>query len=506
MKHFGDITKISGYDLPIVDIVTGGSPCQDLSVAGKRAGLAGERSGLFMEQIRIIKEMRENDRANGRTNEHIRPRYMVWENVPGAFSSNGGEDFRAVLEETAKVAEGDASIPRFEGGKWPSAGCIMGNGWSIAWRVHDAQFWGVPQRRKRIALVADFGGETAPEILFERKGLSGDIAQGGKEGEGTSGNVERSVGETSGCLNGWDVQSKHIQPENGIAETLYSGECRYGGGESYVMQNQKSVVYGISAYDSNAMKSSNPNSGVYEAKTARTLDLNGGSPACNQGGMAVVQGADLYNGNLTGDVAATLNSTEQHGFIYSLGHDIRSARFTDDEITDPLTATDYKDPIKINIPMKTYQNVTGCLDCGITKGTGNQLANQDMFIANESIVRRLTPLECERLQCYPDGWTDIGEWTDSNGKKHKDADSPRYKALGNSIALPFWSWMAGRMVRNLRPGCTMGSLFDGIGGFPLVYSRVGVEPVWASEIEEFPIAVTKIRFPEENNDGDMERH
>ena len=171
MKHFGDITKIDGHLLPEVDVVTGGSPCQDLSVAGKRAGLAGERSGLFMEQIRVIKEMREQYvRTHGATHL-VRPRYMVWENVPGAFSSNGGEDFRAVLEETARVCDPNAVIPR-PPGRWTPSGCIMGRGWSIAWRVHDAQFWGVPQRRKRIALVADFGGASAPDILFERE--SGD--------------------------------------------------------------------------------------------------------------------------------------------------------------------------------------------------------------------------------------------------------------------------------------------------------------------------------------------
>ena len=191
MKHFGDITKLTGNDLPFVDIITGGSPCQDLSVAGKRAGLAGARSGLFMEQIRLIKEMR------GATNGK-QPRYMVWENVPGAFSSNKGEDFRCVLEETAKVADERAVIPRYE--KWTPSGCIMGDGWSIAWRVHDAQFWGVPQRRKRIALVADFGGDTAPEILFERKGVSGDFEESGEERKGTAADVEKGVGETGGAI------------------------------------------------------------------------------------------------------------------------------------------------------------------------------------------------------------------------------------------------------------------------------------------------------------------
>ena len=197
MKHFGDITKLNGADLPPVDIITGGSPCQDLSVAGKRAGLAGERSGLFMEQIRVIKEMRD---ASRRANQPIRPRFMVWENVPGAFSSNKGEDFRAVLEETAKIADKDAVIPEPPKGKRSPSGCIMGDGWSIAWRVHDAQFWGVPQRRKRIALVADFGGECAPEILFERKGVSGDFEESGKEREGITPDASEGFGETGRAI------------------------------------------------------------------------------------------------------------------------------------------------------------------------------------------------------------------------------------------------------------------------------------------------------------------
>ena len=166
MKHYGDITKINGAEIEPVDCITAGSPCQDLSVAGKRAGLEGERSGLFMEQIRIIKEMRKADEERGRADQFIRPRYMVWENVPGAFTSNNGEDFRCVLEETARIVDKNAVIPRPDG-KWTPSGCILGAGWSIAWRVHDAQFWGVPQRRRRICLVADFNGYTAPSILFD---------------------------------------------------------------------------------------------------------------------------------------------------------------------------------------------------------------------------------------------------------------------------------------------------------------------------------------------------
>lgn len=171
MIHLGSITEINGACIEPVDVITGGSPCQDLSVAGKRAGLDGERSGLFMEQIRVVKEMREHDRRIGRTNEYIRPRWMVWENVCGAFSSNKGADFQAVLTEIVRIAEPQApDVPLPEKGKWPHAGELhdeMGN-WSIAWRTHDAQYWGVPQRRKRISVVADFAGGGAVEVLFEQ--------------------------------------------------------------------------------------------------------------------------------------------------------------------------------------------------------------------------------------------------------------------------------------------------------------------------------------------------
>lgn len=220
LKHYGDISSIIGSDLEPVDLITGGSPCQDMSVAGKRKGMSKEcqkcgyksvanedadicpecgsemqytRSGLFMEQIRVIKEMREADERNGRSDQSIRPRFMLWENVVGAFSSNKGEDFRAVLEETAKVKDKTATIPRPPKGKWNTEGCIVGDGWSIAWRVLDAQFWGVPQRRRRIALVADFAGQCAGEILFKRKGLSRNFTESRKEWQATSGDTEKST-------------------------------------------------------------------------------------------------------------------------------------------------------------------------------------------------------------------------------------------------------------------------------------------------------------------------
>ena len=199
----GDITKLKGAELPAVDIITGGSPCQDLSIAGKRAGLSGERSGLFMEQIRIVKEMRKTDAKRQRGNETVNPcgivpRFMVWENVPGAFSSNKGEDFRTVLEELIRIPEPDAVMPPVPAGGWAYSDCYRGDGWSLAYRVFDAQYWGVPQRRKRIFLVADFGGTSAPEILFKQESLPGYSAEISRTGQGASGETQKSTGDPSG--------------------------------------------------------------------------------------------------------------------------------------------------------------------------------------------------------------------------------------------------------------------------------------------------------------------
>lgn len=411
MKHLGDITLIHGDEIEPVDCIIGGSPCQDLSVAGKRAGLSGERSGLFMEQIRIVKEMR---------NRYGKPRYMVWENVPGAFSSNNGEDFRAVLEEITKIADETAVIPRPPKGKWSCAGCIMGDGWSVAWRTHDAQFWGVPQRRRRIALVADFGGESAPEILFERESVSRDSESGGETREGPATSLENSTGNTVWCLQG-----------NGIDRADTAG-CNGRGW-------REDVSYTLNTIDRPAV--------CYDMTHANDVIRNCGH-IC-----PTLQGRMETGGN-----------QEPLAFCTDVGM-LTSAK---DKATS-LLARQYKDP-----PVVSYNNY---------------------------IVRRLTPLECERLQGYPDGWTDIGDWTDSKGKAHKVSDAPRYKALGNSIALPFWDWMLHRMAAYLPTDATMGSLFDGIGGFPFLWEKIhGMGTArWASEIEEFAIAVTKIRFKEDSN-------
>ncbi|WP_376785700.1 DNA cytosine methyltransferase [Ruminiclostridium cellobioparum] len=210
MLHVGDITKLDGGVLPPVDIICGGSPCQDLSVAGQRAGLAGERSGLFMEQVRIAKEMRKSDEQRGIPDDLIRPRYFVWENVPGAFSSAEGEDFRAVIEEIIRIKYSACDVPQPESGRWQSAGAaILGDEFSLAWRVLDAQFWGVAQRRRRIFLVADFGGTTASEILFKQDSLLGNLAESRSQRQGAAAPAQGGTDDTGGaCLSPWDVQTK----------------------------------------------------------------------------------------------------------------------------------------------------------------------------------------------------------------------------------------------------------------------------------------------------------
>ena len=199
IEHLGDITRVDGKNIPPVDIICGGSPCQDLSVAGKRKGLSGERSGLFMEQVRIVKEMRDADGTRGISDDLRRPRYMVWENVPGAFSSAAGEDFRAVLQEIIRIADCSCDVPRPDTGRWESAGAaILGDQFSLAWRVLDAQYWGVAQRRRRIFLVADFGGLTAPKILFEQERLPGDPAEGQDQGKGVTAAAGNSSADSGG--------------------------------------------------------------------------------------------------------------------------------------------------------------------------------------------------------------------------------------------------------------------------------------------------------------------
>ena len=358
MTHLGNISEVSGSEIEPVDIITFGSPCQDMSVAGKREGLGGNRSSLFYEAIRIIKEMREA--TNGKY-----PRYIVWENVPGAFSSNKGEDFRAVLTEICKVKEECVSVPKPS--KWENAGRIMGEGFSIAWRLLDAQYWGVPQRRQRIYLVADFDGGSAGKILFESEGLSGYSAQGFKSWQDAANGITESVGETGSDSLMFENHSQDTRYRGPltVAQTVSSTYGTGGNNQPFVLQTPKTLkircgcegggkgaliqddlsatlgtnndqtlfqprAFGVCAKNSNSMKSDNPNSGFYEAETSRTLDANGGNPTCNQGGIAVIEGngsrpSHKGDGYKESDIMYTLNATEQHAVAFADVHATLSA-------------------------------------------------------------------------------------------------------------------------------------------------------------------------------------
>lgn len=435
MRHLGDITKINGNEVPIVDCVIGGSPCQDLSMAGKREGLNGARSGLFMEQIRIIREMRENDRKSG-TDGAIRPRYMVWENVPGALSSNGGEDFRVVLEETARVADQNAVIPRPE--KWRTSGCIMGGGWSIAWRILDAQFWGVPQRRRRIALVADFGGESAPEILFVRKGVCGDIEESGGKGERTAGAAERGVAAndserlaplTMRMRQGCEGGGKGPLIQTDLSETLACGNDQ-------ILFQPQAVCYATQSY-----------SEIKESETAASLKAEG----------------DVYGGG-SENLVVENHGIDAHYTLNTIDRPAVCAGFSAN-IGAKANGIGYMEEQAPTLSAQRHDASVVCLNDQVGNVMSVSYDVSGTLRAQSMVVRRLTPLECERLQGYPDGWTDIGDYIDSNGKKRKTSDSARYKALGNSIALPPWKWVLKRLCACYERGATMASLFDGIGGF-----------------------------------------
>ena len=629
MKHYGNISAMDGGRIEPVDIITFGSPCQDMSVAGRRDGLDGSRSSLFYEAVRIIKEMR--CATGGRY-----PRYIVWENVPGAFSSNKGEDFKAVLEAVIGIAEPNAEVPMPEKARWPYADLYMGDGWSVAYRTLDAQYWGVPQRRRRIYLVADLAGRSAGKILFESEGLSGYSTEGfhswqraagsftpcaGAAGfDGYNGNLtddtsatlgvncgmstgrngivlndqggnrmditeevtstlraeahhppcvmesagfctehsakSRTIGYEEECsptlragvvpaavaLENHPTDSRVKLSEDGNIQTLTSrmgtggnnvplvmkirSGCD-GGGKGPLIQENKSATlscnndqtlfepcgwdggqvsptltkqnaggnqrmpdkdnftcvlqpFGISSKDSNAMKSDNPHSGIYEAETARTLDGNGGNPSCNQGGIAVVEsyaiqgsmiGREDKNGpqgdGINEDVSFTLNTVDRHA-VYA----ITTGSYTqvEEETSPTIMARDYKDPNAV------------CY--GIGRDTFNQGQNakfaptfeeelQPTLVAKGPgaiqsgyTVRRLTSTECARLQGFPDNWcTALGTekptdeemyfwhkvfktYAEVTGCKMKSdkqvakwlkdpySDSAEYKMWGNGVALP----------------------------------------------------------------------
>ena len=615
MKHYGDISAMDGGKIEPVDIITFGSPCQDMSVAGKRSGLDGQRSGLFYEAVRIIKEMRKA--TNGKY-----PRYIVWENVPGAFSSNNGLDFKAVLEAVIGIVEEGAEVPMPDKNAWAYADVLLGDGWSVAYRTLDAQYWGVPQRRRRIYLVADFAGRSAGDILFKSEGLSRYSAEGFRSWQRASNHFEDSSGTAIEGLilndqggSRMDVTEDvtctlraeaHHPPcvldsialenhpndgrikieEDEKVQTLTSrmgtggnnvplvmkirSGCE-GGGKGALIQKDKSATlacnndqtvfvpsswdggqisptltkqnaggnqrmpdkdnfncviqpFGICSKDSNAMKSKNPHSGIYKAETSRTLDGNGGNPACNQGGIAVVcidQGGGKSACNVTEEKAPTLTCThggepavcakEQPVTVYSLT--TGSYAVVSEEKAPTLLSRDYKDPTVVTDPCfgigrdayNQGQNAKympsieeelqptlvakgpGAVaspygfdpsasrdlgdyfleDCGNTLVNGTCPGHHNGVLDTSYTVRRLTPVECARLQGFPDWWCmgldepyatiqDVRYWkevwdtyarviggckpkTEKQVRKwleHPHSDSAEYKLWGNGVALP----------------------------------------------------------------------
>ena len=481
MLHLGDVMNIKGGEIESVDVLTFGSPCQDLSSAGQQAGISktccdcgysisGDyehdecpncggvleltRSGLFMESMRIIREMRE------KTNERY-PRIAVFENVTGALSSHDGEDFRIVLSEFCKLIH--EKLPTLRPEKWENSGEILGDHGSIAWRVMDAKYWGVPQRRKRIFLIADLGGQSASEILFKPESLRRHTAES----------------ETP-----WQRFTKATR------ESLASSNS----------ESADTTAYRIGSYESNAWKSPNPNSGVYETQVVSTLDTSGGNPACNQGGVVIItdsgdisnaagflpnNGSDARGIGYDDELSPTLRSSSTAACVYSktiVNNHANDSRYEipDDGVCQTLTGlmgtgggnTPYvlEEPIIIGngqLNQLSESPIARTLDCmhdqqiliqdvaavdcrnatenpnvnGTlqAKSSGGTSCNYNGIVRVQSIVRRLTPVEAERLQGFEDGWTD-GE-----------SDSARYKALGNSVSIPCVAYIMSGIADVLDP-------------------------------------------------------
>ena len=543
--HVGDITKLNGAELPPVDIITGGSPCQDLSVAGARAGLAGERSGLFMEQIRVVKEMRDADERRGRTAHTVRPRYMCWENVPGSFSSAGGEDFRIVLEEIVRIKDGSCSVPRPDSGRWESAGAIiLGNQFSLAWRVMDAQFWGVAQRRKRIFLVADFAGRSAIQILFEQDRLPGYPAPGGGPGQGTPASAPGSPASPgrAGPI-GFDGYNGDLTGEK--AATL-GVNCGMSTGRNGVITafatNQRDEVRDL--HDVAAALTAQPGmkqqtfvagitakgNGDCFLSEERHTSLSGGGgmpgqgyPAIFTAGFSAGQGSAAGGIGFQTECSPTLKASEsgsnmvpsilclndQGGSVMACSEDVAGtlraqehghqplivdkrsdemmpalyenhgidARYTGPHTVAPTMSARYgtggnnvpliaqgsepcqesshaifsrqrvdvfrEDAVASTQSARQHKDATDLvmdvagLDCRngrengdlcgtLQQGTTGSSLNSIHPVRTGRLIRRLTPLECERLQGFPDHWTELPD----------ASDSARYKALGNSVAIP----------------------------------------------------------------------
>lgn len=444
MEHLGDITKINGAEIEPVELITGGSPCQDLSVAGKREGLAGARSGLFMDQIRIIKEMRERDKEDGRTGKSIRPRFFVWENVPGAFSSNGGEDFRAVIEETARVTDETIAIPRPFCDEWNPSGTVVGRDFSISWRTLDAQYWGVPQRRRRIFLVADFAGQCSTEIFFESESLPRDTPESEEQGQGTSGDVEGGIGKTIfDMTHGDDVMRDCGQ----IVPTLQS-RMGTGGNQIPVLLDLEEEP--LKMYDIGDRRSvANESVGVAPTLTSKMGTGGNNVPAFvdpqkPKVGSFYPQMKAESQCFRNDDVSVTLVNGTNPGWQVGIVQEatpvekgfrmVAFGEYADDDTASAMKARDYKDATDLVVQEEAYgidcRNATENKELSATlqaKPGGGFSYNCIHPVRINYTVRRLTPVECLRLQGYPDWWLD-----DVEG----NSDSASYKAIGNGMAQP----------------------------------------------------------------------
>ena len=466
MKHLGSVTDIKGNEVEPVDVITFGSPCQDLSVAGKRAGLKhtdnGDeettRSGLFMEAVRIIKEMREA--TDGKF-----PRIALWENVPGAFSSNKGEDFRVVCEELIKIIEPSAVMPPVPQAGWAYADSYTGDGWSLAYRILDAQFWGVPQRRRRIYLVLDLGGERAREVLFERKGLRGYFAEGRTPWESITGDAAYGSG-TADCEA--DCVTHMVLDDQGGSRI----SVREDGKVPTLRAETHGNLPCVMSFDARGNGDGSTISTITGDHNNRVTDYT-----------SLVCEPVVYNGE---NITSPLNKTNpQPGDpSHTIGTDSRNylvqpaatfamqafGDYKESDVASGLKARDYKDATDLVCGVDCrnateYPELNGCLQA---KPNGGFSANCNQIIRVRYTVRRLTPTECARLQGFPDGWghpdhkenfteDEYQFWlsvrnthAEINGKTMKyytpeqmlawynklHTDSSEYRLWGNGIALP----------------------------------------------------------------------
>ncbi len=457
MKHLGSVLDVKGGEIEPVDIITFGSPCQDLSVAGKQKGIyEGDRSSLFFEAVRIAKEMREHDRATGRADFDLRPRFLVWENVPGAFSSNQGEDFRAVIEALGGIAEDGLSVPRPPKGKWNHAGCVVGDGWSIAWRMYDAQYWGVPQRRKRIYLIADLASERAGEILFEREGLRGhtppcrearegtaDDAQGGTGGSCHAFHLQQDPigGDVSPCIGG-----QH-QATVGVVASFMGGQGAKAGSIAYSEEHAPTlrsapsgtntapdVVYALkgNAIDRDTRQNGKP----WSEGPSYTLDATDRHGVCFG-----IEGDGNTRAHIVEGMSPCMKTIHPNSVVYDTTQITSPENGSNPRIGDPCHPL----AAKQHPPLMVYLQVSGALCANSHPGsyTGQDAFNDMLPVVpsgkptRKYIVRRLTPLECCRLQGFPDWWEDGVQ----------GSDSARYKMWGNGIALPCAADVLGRIAK-----------------------------------------------------------